>query len=108
MFNNDLIILLAHFRAQSETDNDTQLNFKQFCLACNSLSKSHMDEHLQEEQLKIDFETLDVDKSNSISFLEVCMVVDRPCWCINSNSKSYFRKGIVFIQRCGIFSGYVR
>jgi hypothetical protein len=31
-----------------------------------------MDEHLQEEQLKIDFETLDVDKSNSISFLEVC------------------------------------
>eukprot|EP01040_Poterioochromonas_malhamensis_P006724 gene6724-7244_t len=71
-------ILWAHFKKADEflLANDAynyQLNEMEFKVGINSFCAAYGQEVISDEQLKIDFNTLDIDKSGSISFSEVCI-----------------------------------
>jgi len=49
-----------------------QLNFEEFKLACETLCSTHAGEKINDDQLRQDFDLLDTNMSNSVSFVEVC------------------------------------
>ena len=70
-------ILWAHFKKADEfllagDAYNQKLNFMEFKVGVKSFCAAYGQEEITDEQLQTDFATLDTDKSNSISFNEVC------------------------------------
>lgn len=70
-------ILWAHFKKADEflmggDAYNEKLNFLEFKVGVSSFCAAYGQEEIDDEQLQQDFQTLDVDKSGSISFKEVC------------------------------------
>jgi Ca2+-binding EF-hand superfamily protein len=69
-------ILWTHFInadswEQGADAGNRQLNFEEFKLACVTISRDREQERFTEDQLRKDFEALDLNRSNSVSFSEV-------------------------------------
>lgn len=65
-------ILMAHFD-HADDMGTKQLGFDEFKKAIFTFCETHAHEQLTDEQIQEDFELLDINKSDSISFLELCM-----------------------------------
>lgn len=70
-------VLFVHFKnadnAPSSYDfGNMLLSREEFKMAVHTLTGSHEGEHVSDEQIQADFDRMDTDKSNSLSFLEVC------------------------------------
>lgn len=72
-----LSILWVHFKHADEwhEGNDVgneKLTYDEFKMACRTFSSAQANESLTEEKIRSDFTLLDLDKSGSVEFIEVC------------------------------------
>lgn len=71
-----LSVLWVHFKHADDWNegNDAgneKLNYDEFKMACRTFMSAQANEEWSEEKIKADFETLDIDKSGSVEFIEV-------------------------------------
>lgn len=72
-------ILWVHFKNAEDSSGkldqkpgELQMSFDEFKLAVATLTETHSHEKVSDEQLHADFIAMDTNKSNSLSFVEVC------------------------------------
>ncbi len=70
-------ILWVHFKnaddwVEGHDFGNLSLSFEEFKLACRSVTVSHANEPLTDEQIQQDFALLDLNKNGSLAFIEVC------------------------------------
>lgn len=76
--------LWVHFKnaddfSLSHDMGNMKLSFEEFKLAVKTLTASHANESISEEQLLNDFRDLDKDNSNSLAFVEVSLGISGHC-----------------------------
>ena len=75
-------ILWVHFKNADDwvegfDFGNLALSLEEFKLACRTISASHANESLTDEQIEQDFIRLDLNKNNSLAFLEVRLSLGR-------------------------------
>ena len=75
-----LSILWVHFKHADEWNEGTdlgseKLSFMRFKMACRTFSSAQAHETLTDEKIRADFDFLDVDKSGTIEFSEVSVLI---------------------------------